>query len=190
MTLHNDKDFEDLFFEAKAGNKDAESRLFSYLHASYLSLAKRRIGEVQEAEDVVQATMETIVKKYQTADLVKGFLPWANQILFYKIGNYYRAQGRIRKHEGPEGERKIEGREVPEQDIVQNERETSMILHKAIARLSDECRKIFALLLSEQSREDIQRAFGGIPMGTIDSKIHRCRKKLKSLLIRDFGWEV
>ena len=188
--LQSDKGFEDLFSESKAGNKDAENELFSHLSASYLKLVKRRIGEVQDAEDVVQATLETILKKYKTADFAKGFLPWANQILFHKIGNYYKAHKRMRRREGSEGEGKTEGPEVPGPDIVQNEKETSMILHKAIARLSDECRKIFALLLSEQSREDMQRAFGGVPMGTIDSKIHRCRKKLKDLLMRDFGWEV
>jgi RNA polymerase sigma-70 factor (ECF subfamily) len=190
MMLQSDKGFEDLFFEAKAGNKDAENRLFSHLHASYLRLAKRRVREVHDAEDLVQETLETIFEKYKTADLVKGFLPWANQILFFKIGNYYRAQERTSKREEVDAEGEMTTQVMTAPDSSFDDKETSMLLRKALNKLKSECKKILTLLLREESREAIQRAFGGAPMGTIDSKIHRCRKKLKEQLIRDFGWEA
>jgi RNA polymerase sigma factor (sigma-70 family) len=186
----DDKGYQDLYLEAKTGNTEAQNTLFSLLHASYLRLAKRRIGVVQDAEDVVQETMETIFNKYRDADMVKGFLPWANQVLYFKIGNYYKARQRMSDRERPEEDMESTLTETSEPGRIHDEKETEAVLLRAINSLHAECKKVLTFLLSEQSREAIQEAFDGAPMGTIDSKIHRCRKRLKELLKRNFGWEV
>jgi hypothetical protein len=44
--------------------------------------------------------------------------------------------------------------------------------------MSPECRKIFSMLIGGAGRSEIREAFGREPMGTIDSRISRCRAKL------------
>jgi DNA-directed RNA polymerase specialized sigma24 family protein len=55
-------------------------------------------------------------------------------------------------------------------------------VESALQGLQPECRRIFALLLSGASRHEVLAAFGDVPIGTIDSRISRCRDKLLAAL--------
>jgi len=169
---------EELLQRARDGDQQAEERLFSRLHARILALAKRRLQDEEAARDIAQETMRTVFEKYRTAPLPRGLLPWAFAILRNKVGNQYKR-------------RRVEGRHQARVDEAwlaetvgtspDNERAALDLLRRirgALTNASGECRRIFDLLLSGADRHVIREAFGGAPLGTIDSRISRCRKRL------------
>ncbi len=167
----------ELVRRARGGDRDAEDTLFGHLHARILSLAKKRIREEQAAQDIAQETVKTALEKYLSADLSRGILPWVFMILRHKIGNYIKKQ----RTEGarlarPSVPLEWSGVGVVADDVGSIDLAES--LEKALGRASEECRRIFRLLLADAPREEIRRAFGGEPMGTTYSRISRCRERL------------
>lgn len=170
----------ELLTRARAGDREAENVLFGQLHARILALAKRRTGNAEVAEDITQETMRTVYEKYATIDVPTGLLPWVFRILHHKVGNHLKRSRTEARYRGtltwetigltPEGERAAF-------DLVRT-------LRPALQSASAECRKIFRLLLRGAQRREIQRAFGDEPIGTVDSRISRCRKRLLARLER------
>lgn len=74
--------------EAKAGDKKTEQELFSYLLVRFTTFAKRRVGDMQAAEDIAQEACRTIFEKYKTETFTISFAAWAYGVLRKKIGNY------------------------------------------------------------------------------------------------------
>ncbi len=169
---------QELLARALQGDRVAEERLFGRLHARILAVAKRRVRDAEAARDIAQETMQTVFEKYRSADLARGLLPWVFVVLRNKVGNYLKrshveAQRRIAVEDtrmaevvglAPDGERAAF-------DLVRQ-------LEVALTRATAECRAIFRLLLSGAGRQEIQAAFGHEPLGTVDSRISRCRRKL------------
>jgi len=173
---------EELLNRARSGDRDAEDTLFDRLHARILALAKRRIRDQEAARDLAQETMRTVFEKYREAELPQGLVAWVFTVLHNKVGNYLKRRrvetARVRHLDvdlewetvGVSAEGGIEAIDL------------AISLERALRLASPECREIFRLLLEGAVREEIQEAFGGEPMGTIDSRIHRCRRKLLSHL--------
>ena len=55
-------------------------------------------------------------------------------------------------------------------------------LERGLKQAGAECRQIFRLLLAGAGRQEIAAAFSGEPMGTIDSRISRCRARMLAFL--------
>ena len=170
---------DDLLARARGGDRQAESVLFEKLHARILTLAEKRIWDREAARDLAQETLRTAFEKYRGASLSHGLYPWLFTILHHKIGNYLKRRRVERAH--------------LEQLAASADREPDAVaavaaielwsaVESAVRRLSPECQRVFALLARGASRREIHVAFGGEPMGTIDSRISRCRGKLLSLL--------
>ncbi len=126
--------------------------------------------------------MRTVWEKYRHAALAQGLLPWVFTILRNKVGNYLRRQRTERAHlaTGVDVTTRAGGGLAP--DGTLDAIELAAALTEAIEAMPDECRKVFRLLLSGANREQIRAAFAGTPMGTIDSRISRCRRRLLALL--------
>jgi RNA polymerase sigma factor (sigma-70 family) len=58
-------------------------------------LTALRVGNPADAEDLVQETLLTMVRKAPEIDIEKGLLIWAMGILRKKVGNYYRRTQRF-----------------------------------------------------------------------------------------------
>ena len=171
-----------LLARARRGDAAAENALFSRLHARTLALAKKRIWDNVAAEDVAQETIRTALEKYREADLQHGLFPWLFTILHHKVGNYLARRQRDQVRFGSGG---IPHASESASLVVSGGQSMVELVHsleKALQRLSGDCRRIFRLLLEGASREDIRNAFGDEPMGTIDSRISRCRSRLLTML--------
>jgi RNA polymerase sigma factor (sigma-70 family) len=169
---------EELLARARQGNREAENRLFDHLDARILALAKRRVRDEEAARDIAQETMQTVYEKYRTADLPRGLLPWVFVVLRNKVGNYL-------KRSRVEGSRRIvvEDTWMAEAVGVSPDGDRAAFdlvrqLEIALAQATAECREIFRLLLGGAGRHEIRAAFGDEPLGTVDSRISRCRRKL------------
>jgi len=150
-------------------------------------LTALRVENPEDAEDLVQETMLTMVRKAPEIDLEKGLLIWAMGILRKKVGNYYR---RTR-------------RSVPLDDqsiIVCESRQYARAVPSPEASLlhAELCARIDAILedLPAPEREAIDLYLAGTQTGEIASllhperyqnilnRLHRGRKKLAKELSR------
>jgi RNA polymerase sigma-70 factor (ECF subfamily) len=178
--LHGTTNVDDLLARARTGDVAAENTLFACLHARILALAKNRIWDSEAAHDIAQETMRTAFEKYRDADLSHGLFPWLFTILHHKVGNYLKRRRRDIARLGPGEARLANGWEwlaaAPEGEIAYIELVDA--LHRALGRLPVECRKIFELLLAGAGRREICAAFPGEPLGTVDSRVSRCRARL------------
>ncbi len=169
---------EELLSRARSGDRAAEERLFGRLDARIASLAKRRVRDEEAARDIAQETMQTVFEKYADAHLPRGLLPWVFTILHHKVGNYLKRRRVETKHMAGGDTERIWGSVGVSPDGVIGAIDLGLALERAFRKATAECRKIFRLLLEGARRSEIQDAFPGEPMGTVDSRISRCRKKL------------
>ena len=77
---------------ALTGDRQAEEQLFRILRARFTTIAKRRIREPDEAEDIVQQACTTVLEKYRTAEFRRGFEAWVYAVLRMKTGNYLQSK--------------------------------------------------------------------------------------------------
>ncbi len=169
---------DDLVTRARAGNRDAENALFERLHARIVSLAKKKVWDEQSAQDIAQETLRTVFEKYRAAEMPQGLLPWVFTVLHNKVGNYLKRR-RVEAARHPLGEPSVHWDTVgvsPEGEVAALDLADS--LEKALRVATADCRRVFRLLLAGWERREIRAAFGDEPLGTIDSRISRCREKL------------
>jgi RNA polymerase sigma factor (sigma-70 family) len=79
---------DNLVSRARQGDREAEAEIYQYLFERFASLAKRRIGSKEDAEDLAQEACVTVIEKYRSETFTKGFAAWAYGVLRNKIGNY------------------------------------------------------------------------------------------------------
>lgn len=150
-------------------------------------LTALRVENPEDAEDLVQETLLTMVRKAPEIDLEKGLLIWAMGILRKKVGNYYRRTQRS----------------VPLDDqsiIVCDSRQFGRAVPSPEASLlhAELCARIDAILedLPAPEREAVDLYLAGSQTGEIASllyperyqnilnRLHRGRKKLAKELTR------
>jgi DNA-directed RNA polymerase specialized sigma24 family protein len=133
--------------------------------------------------------MRTVYEKYREAEFPRGLLPWVFAILHNKVGNYLKRRRREMRRFVPEDTGTISILETvgvdPDGEIAAIH--LSHVLENAFREATPECRKIFRLLLEGAGRMQIQDAFGGELIGTIDSRISRCRARLLTYLEHHWG---
>ncbi len=74
---------------AQKGDKKAENELFTILFERFLPIAGYRIRNRQDAEEVCQIALETILAKYKVIEFDEGFASWAVKVLDFKIRKYF-----------------------------------------------------------------------------------------------------
>jgi RNA polymerase sigma-70 factor (ECF subfamily) len=152
-------------------------------------LAWRLTGAKPEAEDLFQ---ELLIKAYgKLDDLVEIEEPgsWLCRVMYNLFIDEQRRFARRRMHTVEEGQLAGEGLEnLPGGDnpVLENERlERIRRLDNALARLSDEHRIVVLLHDTEGYKMSEIEELTGIPVGTIKSRLHRARARLRQILVAD-----
>jgi RNA polymerase sigma-70 factor (ECF subfamily) len=152
-------------------------------------LAWRLTGAKPEAEDLFQ---ELLIKAYgKLDDLVEIEEPgsWLCRVMYNLFIDEQRRFARRRMHTVEEGQLAGEGLEnLPGGDnpVLDNERlERIRRLDNALARLSDEHRIVVLLHDTEGYKMSEIEELTGIPVGTIKSRLHRARARLRQILVAD-----
>jgi RNA polymerase sigma-70 factor (ECF subfamily) len=152
-------------------------------------LAWRLSGQKAEAEDLFQ---DLLIKAYgKLDDLVKidepG--PWLCRVMYNLFIDERRRFARRRMHTAEEGELAgdglagLPGTQDPAQDHERWERLQK--LDAALCQLSDEHRIVVLLHDTEGYKLAEIQELTGIPVGTIKSRLHRARARLREILIND-----
>ncbi len=149
-------------------------------------LAFRLTGRKAEAEDLFQ---ELLIKAFgKLDDLVSIDEPgsWLSRVMYNLFIDEQRRFARRRMHVVDEGFLSREGlagfagTEDPEQD--QRRLEKLQLLDAALQKLSEDHRIIVLLHDTEGYKLDEIHELMGIPVGTVKSRLHRARARLREIL--------
>ena len=156
----------------------------------FTAVAKRRIRNEVDAEEIVQDALATVLEKSAGQEFEKSFLQWAFGVLRNKIGNYYQKRDRRAAHEGELGEDELRVRSDNTPDPLDRcaESELKVKIRRAWAGLGEQCRRLLWLLYQGYSREEIFQSFPQYHFKVVNTKIFRCRNYLKRLLRKE-GYE-
>lgn len=152
-------------------------------------LAWRLTGAKHEAEDLFQ---ELLIKAYgKLDDLVEIDEPgsWLCRVMYNLFIDERRRFARRRMHTVEESQLAGDGLEgLPGTDspVQDNERlEIIKSLDRALAQLSDEHRIVVLLHDAEGYKLTEIEELTGVPVGTVKSRLHRARARLRELLLAD-----
>lgn len=152
-------------------------------------LAWRLTGQKAEAEDLFQ---ELLVKAYgKLDDLVKIDEPgsWLSRIMYNLFIDERRRFARRRIHTVEEGEMAgdgIAGLPGTDNPVWDHERlERMKELDTALSKLSEEHRLVVMLHDTEGYKLTEIQDLIGVPVGTVKSRLHRARSRLREILTED-----
>lgn len=77
---------------AKKGDKAAEERFFQLLTARYRLFITRKIWDKEDAEELMQESLMTVLSKYKDIEQVDNIAAWAHKVMNNKILNYFRTK--------------------------------------------------------------------------------------------------
>ena len=179
---HEDIQDELLVLQCQEGDGDALRTLIARWQPRLARLAWRLTGEREAARDVVQDAWLTIVRGLNGLDDPARFRSWAYRIVTNKCADWIR--------------RRTVRRSVAQQlrDVAPSTRDDSLNqtdsaddvarMRDAMAKLPDEQRAVLSLhYLDEMDVREIARVLG-VPEGTVKSRLHHARNRLKEALER------
>lgn len=157
-------------------------------------LAWRLAGSKADAEDLFQ---ELLIKAFGKLDELVNIDqpgPWLCRVMYNLYVDDRRRFARQRIHTVEEGHLPgdgLAGLPGPDDPVYNNQRiEQLQRLDKALAQLSDEHRLVVLLHDTEGYKLTEIQDLTGVPMGTVKSRLHRARARLRDILTADgtFSW--
>lgn len=162
-----------------------ERLLRPYLERLY-RLAYRLTGSKAEAEDLFQDVLVKLFGKLEDLAGIEEPGSWTSRVMFHHFIDNRRRFARQRLLSVDESQlpqksiESLPGVDDPEQDA---ERLDDIIrLGKALAELSDDHRLVVLLHDTEGYKLTEIQAITGDPVGTLKSRLHRARARLRALL--------
>lgn len=154
-------------------------------------LAFRLTASAADAEDLIQ---EVLIKVYERRDeltSIGALGPWLGRVLYNQFVDNARRYSRKRLQtvsldtpDGPCGVEEIASREpCPEQAAVSEFNIRG--LDSALRQLSLEHRAVVLMHDAEGYKLEEIQSITGIPLGTLKSRLHRARARLRELLTED-----
>jgi RNA polymerase sigma-70 factor (ECF subfamily) len=172
-----------LVSECIAGNEDAIETLVRQYEGSVFRLALSIVGETAEANEITQDTFIAALRALPAYEEQKSFKAW----LFTITVNQSRS--RLRKRKTLERLKaslttlfhvEFQKQALPEEMVIQNEKEAA--LWRALQQMDEPHRMVVVLrYFHELSVMEIAEVLS-ISEGTVHSRLHNARAKLKSAL--------
>ena len=174
-------------------SSDANKQTFEKLVRPHFDrlyrLAFRLTGHRAEAEDLFQ---DLLIKAFgKLDDLVAIDEPgsWLSRVMYNLFIDQRRRFARSRMHTVEEGFLPAEGLDgLPgDQDPVRDNQRLERLrsLDLALAKLSDEHRIVVLLHDAEGYKIEEIQILTGTPVGTVKSRLHRARARLREILTED-----
>ncbi|TET35611.1 MAG: sigma-70 family RNA polymerase sigma factor [Planctomycetota bacterium] len=177
---------------AKSGDKEAFGALFTAYREKVYAVARKYVKNREAALDIVQ---EAFLRAFRSIGSFKGdslFYTWVVRIainLAIDAGRRKHADGNIPFDKYVEGGdiRPVKERPAQSPGEAAELSEMEEALARAIEELSENHRGVFLLHAAEGlAYKDIAEALG-ISIGTVMSRLHYARKKLREMLAGHLG---
>ncbi|MEM8998437.1 MAG: sigma-70 family RNA polymerase sigma factor [Acidobacteriota bacterium] len=181
----------ELVRRAQAGDLDARDELAQRHRQPAYFLALQLLGHRDDALDVAQDAMLRFFSTLHRFDAARPVRPWLFQIVRNRVLDLYRRR-KVRKHDSIDQAAADEDR--PDLELVDSsvdlerdvaQTELQQRLWKALNELSQMQREILVLRdYQDLSYNEIAQTLG-IPIGTVMSRLHGARKRLRAVLQDD-----
>jgi len=149
-------------------------------------LAFRFTHSKAEAEDLFQDVLTKVFARLDDLVEIRDPAPWLNRVLYNQFVDNKRRYARqrlvtVEEHRLPE--QSIESLAGDASPVADAEREDNIMqLEEALNALSDEHRTVVLLHDVEGYKLSEIQSLTGDPLGTIKSRLHRARARLRELL--------
>lgn len=148
-----------------------QSRLLRY--------ALRLTGDSDAANDVVQSAWVAILRGLRQLDDPARFRRWAYQITTYKCADWVRQRQRDRARAVP-----LAIEPIDEKEPVEESEDDTAVVRQALRQLPADHRIVLSMYyLDDMPIEEIAESLS-LRMGTVKSRLHYARLKLKIILER------
>ncbi|WP_303290364.1 RNA polymerase sigma factor [Marinobacter sp. SS5-14b] len=154
------------------------------------AFAYRLTGSHQDAEDLVQDVVVKLYPKLDELESVEQLRPWLNRVLYRQFIDSVRKKNRQADRPVSDlmaADSQSEWLDTLESDSQSPELELNQtrlgpMLDKALAQLSPDQRTLLLLHDVDGWRQEDVAEVLGVPVGTVKSRLHRCRANLRNFL--------
>ena len=165
---------EDLVERYLRGDRGAFAELVERHERRVYNLAFRMLGRREDADDALQETFLTCMRKLGSFRGASSFTTWLHRVTLNVCYDALRKRGRERPEE-----------ETPERvapDDPAREATASVDVHRALQLVADDFRAVLVLQdIQGRPYDEIAEAIG-VPVGTVKSRLHRARVALAEAL--------
>jgi RNA polymerase sigma-70 factor (ECF subfamily) len=172
---------------SKIDSEQFEALLRPHLDRLY-RLAYRLTGAGADAEDLVQDVLVKVYGRRDELTSLDALGPWLGRVLYNRFVDQSRqfARKRMRAVSVESAQSGAElASDVPGPDAQAGLAYDISRLEQALAKLSQEHRAVVLMHDSEGYKLSEIQAITGIPVGTLKSRLHRARARLRELLEAD-----
>lgn len=175
-------DDRELVLRAKNGSEEAFSDLVRRYHERVYRVTLRIIRDPEDADEVTQDVFVRALSALDRFDFRASFYTWLVSIARNAAFDALRSLKRRSRFKSEEGLDNYEAEGFGDPVSSTAESETAQSVVKALGRLSVRDRTLLVLREYEDLQyEEIARVLG-CSVGTVESGIHRARKRLRQLL--------
>lgn len=173
---------------AQGGESEAREELARRVRRQAYLLALQLVGNAEEARDIVQDSMLRFFRHLDRIDADRPLEPWLYQIVRNRVRDLKRRE-RVRRQESLDALREGGRPETvdPQADAsaYAARRELQARLWRALSELSEPHREILVLRdYQDLTYREIATVLG-IPQGTVMSRLHAARARLRTILSAD-----
>lgn len=177
-----------IFARRRASASASEFEALLRPHVEFLyRLAYRFTGAVADAEDLLQDTLIKLLPRVQELHNLERPRPWLARVLYHQFVDDVRRRGRsalaAASAERGDGDRLAQ---LPSLDDGPEQSLERSLLHahlaRALGQLAPEQRAVVALHDIEGYRLEELEQILETPIGTLKSRLHRARHRLRGLL--------
>ncbi|MEL7187565.1 MAG: RNA polymerase sigma factor [Pseudomonadota bacterium] len=168
-----------LVLNAQSGNAAALNQLLKMWYPKFLRYSTGQLHDRDAAKDVVQDTLIAVARKIKNVNDPVAFPKWAYQILHRRGVDHQRAEIRRR---GREAKDEYSTSVSPDDMNPMSDVDTEQAVRHALTGLDGHCYAVVHLYyLHGFSLREIS-TICCVPVGTIKSRLHTARGKLRKLL--------
>jgi len=139
-------------------------------------VAYRMVGDLHEAEDMVQEAFRSAWKSREAYEEGRGDRAWLASILRRRVVDRWRKSGPLSVVSG-------EGREPGVEAVDPLAGDYTDEMQHALGELPDELRETLLLVVvGELTHQEVADMLG-IPLGTVLSRVSRARRRLRDVLV-------
>ncbi len=152
--------------------------------------AWRLTGNSQDAEDLVQDVVVKLYPRLDELESVDQLRPWLNRVLYRQFIDGLRKKSRQADQpvsdlmDADSQSDWLDSLEADDHspELALGQAQLGPMLDKALARLSPDQRTLLLLHDVDGWRQEDVAEVLGVPVGTVKSRLHRCRANLRKFL--------
>ncbi|MBN1424720.1 sigma-70 family RNA polymerase sigma factor [Candidatus Fermentibacteria bacterium] len=160
---------------ARAGDGRALEELCRRLRVSFLVIAKRRVWDIDVAEDLTQDALSIVAERITEVSGDAEVVPWCLTVLRNIVGNYYSSRRRLERLGPLVGGFATRWHGGVDSDAEQARDE----IRRMVPRLSSRCRQLVEWVLEGYTAEEMQQFLDLSSRNALYMRLYRCREELK-----------